>query len=122
MKFNPFEVVTHNQIRAPRIVHHAAHVALGLVVGWISGRLYHDPFWLVLADAAGLAFYEKHVWLDWHRTSGTFFHPWVPYTLNVADFASDMGLTLMGALLVIGALPPLAALPIYYVLSLFNDP
>jgi hypothetical protein len=97
---NPFAVATHNQVRAPRFVFHASHIAIGAAV-WLVGH-----------------WYSKFVWFDWHRSSGRLFHPWVSYALNPEDFAADLGLTLLGAVMP----RPILFVGCYLVLSIFADP
>jgi hypothetical protein len=113
VKFNPFAMTSHNEWRLPRIVFHAVHVLMGVLFAFLP-----LPLWARLVLAGALAIYSKFVWIDWHRTSGRFFHPWVSYTLNAPDFVSDLGLTLLGASLP-GAVVMAGG---YYVLSTFNDP
>lgn len=113
MKLNPFAVADHNEWRLPRIVFHLTHVLMGVPFAFLP-----LPLWARLVLAGSLAIYSKFVWIDWRRTSGQFFHPWVGYTLNTPDFVSDLGLTLLGTLLP-GVLVTTGA---YYVLSTFNDP
>lgn len=117
LKLNPFSVVTHNEWTLPRIAFHATHILIGLVVLMI-GHLVGAPLWLIATVAVALAIYSKFVWLDWHRTSGTFFHPWVAYAFKPFDFVSDLGLTLLGVFFP----APLIFAGAYYVLSLVNDP
>ena len=113
VKFNPFAMANHNEWRLPRIVFHAVHVLMGVPFAFLP-----LPLWARLTLAGALAIYSKFVWLDWKRTSGQFFHPWVTYTLNAPDFVSDLGLTLLGVFLP----APLIFAGAYYVLSLVNDP
>src|SRR4051794_20636682 len=98
LKWNPFALATHNQIRMPRIAHHAAHVALGVAAWLVVGELARGSVAATVAIAIVLAWYEKHVWIDWHRTSGRVFHGWVANTSSPLDWASDLALTVLGAL------------------------
>jgi hypothetical protein len=112
LRWNPLALVTHNQIRLPRIVHHAAHVALGLPFAFLP-----IPLWARALLAALFAAYMKRVWIDWHRTSGRLLHLWVPYELDLPDFIADLGFTLLGAIL-----PPPIWWLAYYPLSVVSDP
>lgn len=115
LRWNPFAIVTHNQVKAPRIVHHAVHVLLGLPCLLL-------PFPWSVIFALILAFYVKHVWLDWHRTSGEFFHPWVENETRLLDEIGDAILTVIGATLFWWLGHPLVLIPTYYAISLVNDP
>jgi hypothetical protein len=114
---NPFAVATHNQVRAPRFVFHASHIAIGAAV-WLVGHWFGWPPLVTVLLAAALAIYSKFVWFDWHRSSGRLFHPWVSYALNPEDFAADLGLTLLGAVMP----RPIVFVGCYLVLSIFADP
>ena len=124
LTWDPFEVVTHDGVPLPRILHHGAHALIGLAVLLLTHPV-HAPLWLVLVLAALAAWYDKHTWFDWHLSSGRFFHPWVPYTLNLPDFVGDAAFTLMGATALFWVASwqhGLFAAAIYYPLSLVNDP
>jgi hypothetical protein len=112
LRWNPLALVKHNQVTLPRIVHHFAHVALGVPL-WVLPV----PLWARVVLAVLVASYAKRVWIDWHRTSGRLLHLWVPYELNVADFIADLGFTLLGAIL-----PPPIWWLAYYPLSVVSDP
>lgn len=113
LRRNPFERVEHNQWRLPRIAFHGAHAAIGLPA-WLLGLWLGWP--VALVAGVGLACLDKCVWFNWRggRVVWTGFDVIAPH--DWADFASDLGLTLLGALLP----PVIVALPCYYVLSLVN--
>lgn len=117
--WNPFTVVSHNEHRTARIVFHAAHVAIGLLVGLVA-FLIHAPVAWTVAVAFLAALVDKCIWVDWHRTSGTLLHwtglhglddPW--------HFASDAGLTILGA--VAFSVPWWQLCLAYYPISVVND-
>lgn len=114
-RFNPFMVVRHNQYDWPRIAHHAVHIAIGLPA-YALGRFAGWPLSAVVCIAAAFACVDKLVWFDWHRTSGRLLH-WSRYRFaDPADFVSDLGLTLLGAIVP----APWFFIPIYYALSIIN--
>lgn len=115
LRWNPFALVRHNQVRLPRIGHHAVHVLLGVPCLLL-------PFPWSVGVALLLALYVKHLWVDWGRTSGNLIHPWVDNEAPLLDQVSDAGLTLIGATAGwwTGHLMLLAIT--YYLLSVVNDP
>jgi hypothetical protein len=116
LKFNPFERVDHNQWHQTRLFFHLAHLAIGLPV-WLVVHVAHLPLAVAIAAGVALAFVDKCLWINWHGARKLNWHLFdVSAPHDWADFTSDLGLTLLGALL-----PPAAiAVPVYYVLSVFN--
>lgn len=124
LKFNPFEIVEHNQWHQSRLFFHASHAAIGLPVAVIAWLL-HLPLAFSIAAATALAFADKCLWIDWaHRQlHWSMFDVKAPH--DWADFTSDLGLTVMGAiapalLVAHGWSAALITLVAYYVLSVFN--
>lgn len=118
--WNPLSVVDHNQHRWPRIAFHAVHVALGVPLA-LAGDVFHLPGIVLLAAAFVVQSLAKCIWIDWRRTSGRLLHWTGLHEHEPFDYASDVLLTMLGALVLVAL--PAHALGwgiAYYCCSTFN--
>lgn len=123
-RFNPFENVEHNQWRKPRWFFHLAHVAWGFPAALLGWHAQLTLAWIVVLGAL-LAYLDKCLWFNWKGRAVQWDGFDVTDRHDWADFTSDLGLTVMGAVLPAlvvarGFAAAGMAVAVYYVLSLFN--